>query len=185
LSQSRLRDSGHEIRYIHEEDLYHVKGDSTTFVFERQLVSTHNGKWKRSAHYSCDLSAQHVLTATVADNMQNYPKRERREAIQIVEARDLNERMGYPSTKNKDPEWRGAQLPVMPQHVLRAGKISKQASAISATTLGPTPVLGQRQQSIEVDQQGAVRIDRHGADGFHILPTCQEQVCGAGRSCHP
>jgi hypothetical protein len=90
LSKTRLVDAGHEVSYDTENDVYHLKGDSHNHVFSRREFQ--NGK--KSAHYSCVMSSNFVVTA--AQNKLRYTKREIEGA---TAARELMAKLGHSSSQ--------------------------------------------------------------------------------------
>ena len=156
LSKSKLIDSGHKVTYDHVEDKYYLHGDEHVYVFGRRVLSG----GEKSAHYTCDMDADHVLVGTVSANARRFTKRE---VAQAKQARELVAKLGHPSLESVRSivnrgilnsavtvqDLQRGELIFGPSVSEMKGKTVKRASIAAEAELMPRVV--QVQQCLEID----------------------------------
>lgn len=150
ISQGQMVERGHRVSYDSVEDEFTLAGPESSRVFRRKLY----GDGSKSRFYSC------ILINTVQDNLRRYTARE---VTQAKKARELQRRLGYPSTTstvrmiNKgivncdvtSTDVRNADAIYGMSVASMKGKMKKRSSSVATPILAPR--VTQVQQTMQVD----------------------------------
>lgn len=155
ISVAEALNRGFSIVYSSPDDVYKLGVGDSEYVFTRKTVSG-----KKSSHYTCSMSAHSALITSVADNMQNYTKREVLQAkaarqlmlslahtssaamIDMLDAGILNCTVTKTDVRNADAIF-GSSIPSL------KGKTVKRVSTISSNVIAPR--VTQVEQVLAVD----------------------------------